>query len=329
MTAMFSQFQLDGYLTRKVIPYFFTMQKMLKHLESRIKYGQKGDNVVWNLRLSAQTLKSYGNYATFSAGDVADYAQASLPWASVYVARSLAGLELEKQGRPGSLDDGTVLSMESQALMEIKDDFYFRLSTEMFTGDGLTLNGGSGVTPTGVTQSVRTSAGTYAGISQSTVDAHDNQRFAATSGPSGNAKQDAWWIFLNAIAQSMRAKDSNGRTYRPNVALGNRTHWVDIKNKGFSQNTQVGANVKGVETIEGIELEVDDDATSDAVYFLPMECFDLYTTASSKNDMFKLRVVDNIPDHVHEGDKALVMRSCPIQIANRFPKGCTVVTSWT
>lgn len=62
--SKFTQGQLDGYRDLKVLPLFKTEQSIYRMLDAkkRIMVDQGGKNIVWDVRLSAQTLKSAGKY---------------------------------------------------------------------------------------------------------------------------------------------------------------------------------------------------------------------------------------------------------------------------
>lgn len=332
--TMFDTFTREGFLTREIIPSFFTRQPLARHLRKRIMYKQKGKTIDWFYRLSAQSLTSYGRYATYEVAEQGDYVQLSLPWSQLFVARSLAGLDLDKQGKAGSIDDGTEVEIEAQAFKELKEDFEFGLNPEFATGDGAILNSGTGRTLYGVTQSVASSpsSGSYAGQNRASLSDLRNQQFAATSGPSGSPDADAWWLVMSMKMTCRQARKTGGMAYQPNILLGDQVPIEDILNKHFTQNTAVGADVNGMKSLLGFDISddlVDDDLTANSVYMLSSAVWNLCTTASSEKDLFKLRVDKNLPWHIHERDCALVLRSAPMQLVDEFPKANGVITAWT
>ena len=145
--------------------------------------------------------------------------------------------------------------------------------------------------------------GGYASISTSFV-----------SRPSNSAAQDAWWCVLNGKYQGMRKMGPN-KLIKPDILVANAGPLVMIKNKGLVQNTSLGANVKSIETIEGMEIDQpDDDATSATVYMLASPVFKIISV-KPRSEFFKLREVTNPGgDHVHEGDTALVIRTPDFQL---------------
>lgn len=332
MAGYFDATTLDGWLQRKAIPYFMTRQVLFKKLYDggrwEIQHGKTG--VQWNVRLSGSNIASYGKFATFTAGETGDHATAYLPWGQLYATAAISGLEMDRQGKAGSFEDGTLTPMHAEILADLKNDFSWRLATQFTSGDGTDLNGGSGVTIYGYQQSVATSpsTGTYANISRVTVTDQRNQQFSAASGPSTNAAQDAWWALLNGKYQGMRMMGKE--IMKPDILIAGSGPLVMIKNKGLVQNTSLGANVKSVETVEGMEISMpDDDATSATVYQLCSKVFSIIST-HAKKDFFKIREEKNPGgDHVHEGDSAVVIRTPSFQLVNKFPKANVAITSFS
>lgn len=333
MAGYFDSTTLDGWLQKKAIPYFFTRQALFRRLYDggtwEIQHGKTG--VQWNVRLSGSSIASYGNYATFTAGETGDFTTAYLPWGSLYATAAISGKEMERQGAAGDFMAGTLTPMHAQILQDLRDDFAWRVATQFTSGDGTAVNSGSGVGILGYQQSVSTSpsTGNYANISRVTVGDHRNQQFAATSGPSTNAAQDAWWCVLNGKYQGMRKMGPN-KLVKPDILVANAGPLVMIKNKGLVQNTSLGANVKSIETIEGMEIDQpDDDATSATVYMLASMVFKIISV-KPRSEFFKLREVTNPGgDHVHEGDTALVIRTPDFQLVNTFPKVNVAITSFS
>lgn len=331
--SRFTQGQLDGYLNLKVLPYFFTEQALLRMFKAKglIKTAPGGKTVNWDVRLSAQTLKSYGKYATFTASEAGDYATAQLPWGAVFAADAVSGLEMEQQGEVGSVESGTKRKLRAQALEELKEDFLFRFNTQLWSGDGATLNGGSGATLYGVQQAVVTSpaTGTYAGLNRATITDHQNQQFAATSGPSTDASADAWWAIMKMKTLCSNRPMAKGRAYAPDMLFVPRDVYVLLKNKGFAQNTAIpGVVVKSVETIDGMEFTLEDDLSAATAYMLSSEAWTLMLPPGrGKADMFRLHYKTNLPNHVNPNDEALVM-DFHGQLACTFPKANGVITSF-
>lgn len=333
MAGYFDSTTLDGWLQRQAIPYFFTRQPLFRRLYDggnwEVQHGKTG--VQWRVRLSGSTIASYGNYATFTAAETGDFATAYLPWGSLFASAAISGKEMDRQGAAGSFEDGTLTPMHEEILRDLKDDFAWRVATQFTSGDGTALNAGTGNTILGYQQSVATSpsTGTYANISRVTVSDHRNQQFAATSGPSASAAQDAWWCLLNGKYQGMRQMGPRSKM-APDILIAGSGPIVMIKNKGFSQNTSLGANVKSIETVEGMEIDQpDDDATSTVVYQLCSKAFKIIST-ETKSGFFKLREVMNPGgDHVHEKDSALVIRTPDFQLVNTFPKANVAITSFS
>ncbi len=331
--SRYTQAQLNGYRDLKVLPYFLTEQSLLRMLKAkgRIKNAAGGENIVWDVRLSGQSLKSFGPYATFTASERGDYAQASLPWAAVYADDSISGLQKERQGNVGSLESGTIRKIRSQALDELKEDFFKDLNTQLWNGDGALLNSTTGANVIGVTQSVVASpaTGSYAGINRATVSNHRNQQFSAASGPNTNAATDAWWAILNMKSLVSKRPMGGAKAARPDMLLTTRAVEVLIKNKGYVQNQNVGATVNGIDMIEGMEITVDDDVTAGYAYMLSSETFELLLPAGvGLRDLVRISYKSDLEDHVHPEDEALVMYS-HLQLRNMFPKANGVITSFS
>lgn len=330
--SKFTQGQLDGYRDLKVLPLFKTEQSIYRMLDAkkRIMVDQGGKNIVWDVRLSAQTLKSAGKYETFTASERGDYSQASLPWSYLYATDAVSGLEMERQGAVNSIQSGTIRKIEAQALDELRDDFMFRFNNQIIQGDGAALNGGGGVTLTGVEQFVAASpsTGTYANINRATVSNWQNQQFAGTSGPSSSWAQDAWWAILNMKTLCLtNGNAGKGKKFRPDILLVTPTNYVDIKNKGYSQNTNVGASVKSIEMIEGMEMSIEEDLDASQVYMLSSETLELLLPPGrGKKDVFKLHYKRNLPNHVHQDDEVLVL-DFHGQLKCNLPKANGVITS--
>jgi len=332
MADYFDATMLDGWLKRDAIPYFFTRQpffsKMFNGSQWEVQHGKTGFQ--WNVRLSGSQIYSYGSMETFTATEGGDFATAYLPWGSLYSKIAISGKKMDRQGSAGSLDDGTLTPMHAQILSDLKDDFTWRLGTEFADGDGTDVNGGGGAGIYGYKQSVATSpaTGTYANLSRVTITDHRNQQFSAAAGPSTSAATDAWWAILNGVTTGSRMMGPKGRC-KPDTLVAPEGPLVMIKNKGYIQNQSVGASVNGVISIEGMEIsEADDDATAAVVRLL---CSKVWKIASvePKSKFFKIREINAIQNHVHEGDAAVVLRTPDFQLVNTFPKANVAITSFS
>lgn len=331
MAGYFDATTLDGWLQKDAIPYFFTRNFAFKEVFENgnweIQHGKTG--VQWNVRLSGATMQSYGKFGTFVAAEGGDFATAYLPWGRLVSTMAISGLEMERQGKAGDFMAGTLTPMHGQILSDLRDDFAFNLAVQFADGDGADLNGGGGVGILGYKQSVSTtpSTGTYANISRVTVTDHRNQQFSAAAGPSTSAAQDAWWAFLNAKYSGSRMMGPKG-TVSPDIMIANQGPIIMIQNKGFAQNTSVGADVNGVKSIEGIKIAPpDDNETADVVRFLTTKVWKIIST-QAKSKFYNLREITNIPNHVHENDAALVLRTPDFQLVDTFPKAQVAVTAF-
>lgn len=331
----FSTFNSAGFISKEVRPSFFKRQVLMRHTEERVQYNQKGGTCDWYWRVSAQTLQSYGEYATYSAAEQGDYLRFSLPWSSVVMVRALSGKEQRRQGTAGNLYDGTFLRLESQITTEVKQDFSYRMNYEVAQGAGTALNGGGGRTLFGVNQSVvaSPSTGLYAGQNRANVSDLRNQQIAATSGPSGTAAADAWWLIMRMLLLCMKARKPDRSAYKPSILLcSTETQVQDIMNRHLTQNTNVGAKVGNWISVFGFDITsdlVDDDMPSSTVHMLAPELWSLATTASNKGELFNFRVDKNLPYHVDPMDKALVLASADMCLVDEFPKGNGIITSWS
>lgn len=331
----FSTFNFEGFVNKEVRPSFFTRQVLGRHLENKVKYGQKGSSCDWFWRVSAQTLQSYGEYATYTASEGGDYARFTLPWSSVVMVRAINGKEIRRQGSPGNLYDGTFLRLETQITTEVKQDFTYRICREYAQGNGGTLNGGGGRTLYGVNQSVvaSPSTGLYGGQNRANLSDLRNQQIAATSGPSGTAAADAWWLIMRMMLLCMKARKPDRSAYKPSILLcSTETQVQDIMNRHLTQNTSVGAKVGNWISVFGFDITadlVDDDMPTSTVHMLSPELWSLATVAANKSELFNMRVDSNLPYHVDKMDKAVVLASADMCLIDEFPKGNGIVTSWS
>jgi hypothetical protein len=335
-TTLFKQSTLHGWLHREATPDFLKRQPIMKSIMTggRIDYDEKGDGFKWKWRTTPRELQSYGPYATYNVGEHADTIDFFLPWSQFVLVGSLAGLELDQQGTPGNLDDGTILKMEEFVLKSMRTDWNYRLPNEIWNGELDPLNSGQGLTLSGITQSVvpNPATGEYAGQNRAAVDGLRNQQFAANSGSSGDPFADAWQLLVRARIRSTRARKPDGSSYRANM-LATKEHILEaIMNKHLTQNTNQPAAVNGMRSFMGWSIDesiLDDDSPDERLYALSMEALRLATTASSQRDLFNIRVDRALPFHVHEGDTAVVMRSANMQLVNTFPKAHVVITGWS
>lgn len=330
MADYFDSTTFPGYLQRDAIPYFFTRQPFFKKLYDSEWKVQHGTSFQWRVRLSGNQMRSYGAMEQFVAAEGGDFTTASLPWGSLVSTIAISGKKMEQQGQAGSLDDGTLTPMHAEILQDLKDDFVWRLGTEFADGDGTDVNGGGGVGIFGYKQSVVTSpgSGSYANISRVTVTDHRNQQFSAAGGPSGSAAQDAWWAILNGVTTGSRMKGPKGKC-TPDLMVAPEGPIVMIKNKGYAQNTSLTGDIKGVVTVEGMEVTTpDDDATSAVVRLI---CTKVWCIASvkPKSEFFNMREERQNKTHVHEKDAALVLRTPDFQLVNKFPKANVAITSFS
>lgn len=334
MSEAFDTFNFQGFVNREVRPSFFTRQILMRHMENRVKYGQKGSACDWFWRVSAQTLQSYGEYATYSASESGDYVRFSLPWSSVVMVRAINGKEIRRQGTPGNLYDGTFLRLETQITNEVKQDFKFRINAEIAQGAGGALNGGGGRTLYGVNQSVvaSPSTGTYAGQNRANLSDLRNQQIAATSGPSGTPAADAWWLIMRMLLLCNKARKPDRSAYKPSILLcSSETQVQDIMNRHLTQNTSVGAKVGDWISVFGFDIAsdiIDDNMPASTVHMLSPEVWQLATVAANKSELFEARVDDNLPYHVDKKDKAVVLNSADMCLVDEFPKANGVITSW-
>jgi len=301
----------EAYVTFKIVPYFWKKKALTAAMERNgcmQHVAGPGRNMNWQARLSAQALKSYGPYQTFTATERGDYTEFSLPWGHLYMDDQFSGMDKDQQGTVGSLKSGTLRKIGPQGRQELTEDMQFRFNHQMIHGDGTAVGAGGGVGLVGLKQFIpdAPATGTYANGNRATISDHRSQQIAGNAGPSSNWKLDAWERALS-MQTTIEANGMSGKnmSHTPDIIICQTQPKIDIMNKYLVQNTSVGSEVAGFQSVSGMTFNVDTDLDASKVYFVTSSTVK-YCWYGKK--MFNLRAIDNIPNHVHEDDEALILR---------------------
>lgn len=304
-----------------------TQQRLFAKLASRVEH-QGGEYFSKDYESLDLNIRSYGRYESHTAAESGDPVRATWRMGTYMADDQVSGLDKEFQGAVGKLDSGTLRKIEAQAIANLKSKFTQRFKSRVFwDAAGTAYNGGGGVEPMGLKLAIvaSPSTGTYAGISRVTYSNWRNYQISGASGPSGSWVADAWERILTA---KMGCVSPDGTRGKPDLMLCNVGPAVQIMNKAFSQNTNVGGQVGTITSVAGMEIIVDDDATASSVYLFDLSSLKVKipTERSTKNFGIEMWSKSNLPDQVRRDDTVFVMDFVGTPVCE-FPKANAIITS--
>ena len=309
------------------VNFYKTDQRLMGILAPRVR-NQAGQQ--WSQDFEASVdinLKSYGVYEQHISAESGDPVRATWTMGAVYMDDQISGLQQEYQGAPGSLATGTIRKIGPEAHEKLRDKFKQAFKTRLWNAAGAALNGGGGVEPVGITQFVvqSPSTGTYAGISRVTYSNWRNYQISGAAGPSTSWVQDAWERVLTA---QMGARDPSGAHGKGSVLLGTVANVIQIQNKAYSQNTNVGSEVNKIKSVNGLELVSDDDVGAGLVYILDPRYIGVAIPMgrSAKNFGMKFYSKSKLPEQVHPDDEVMVIDFVGTPYCD-FPAAQSIITS--
>ena len=308
------------------IPFYKTEQRLFGILAPKV-YHQAGRQFSREFENLDLNMKSYGVYEQHVAAESGDPVRATYTMGAVYADDQISGLEQEYQGTPGRLDSGTLRKIGPEAMEKLRDKFMQRFKVRLWSAAGASLNGGGGQEFYGISQWIVASpaSGTYAGINRATYTRWANYQISGASGPSSSWVQDAWERVLTAQAGGV---DKAGSHNKADILIGTVANVVQIKNKGYSQNTNVGVGVKAISSINGLELISDDDAPSATVHLLDSRYLEVAVPEgrSTKNFGIKLYSKSKLPEQVHPDDEVMVVDFVGTPLSD-CPSAHSIITS--
>lgn len=323
--SRFTTFQ-ESAISSKVVDLYKNEDRLMALLGSRVEQ-QAGETFQKTFRSLDKTLKSRGRYEQHVAAESGDYVRATYTMGSVYMDDQISGLEKEFQGEKDRISSGTHLKIDAELVEDMRMQFKHRFKERLWNGDGLSLNGGGGVSFPGLTQFVvqSPSTGTYAGISRVTYSNWRNYQISGASGPSSSWVQDAWERVLTA---QMGATDESGSHGKGSVLIGTVANVIQIQNKAFSQNTSLGTAINKIVSVNGLELVSDDNVGSGLVYILDPRYMGVAVppARSTKNMGIRFYSKAKLPEQVDPEDEVFVMDFVGTPYC-WFPKAQAIITS--
>lgn len=330
--SRFTQSQLTAY-TKEWTPLFYTQQPLMRYLKARgrVKRSMGGEYITKQYENNDIQLKSFGRYEQHIASESGDPVLATWRMGALYADDQLSGLEKEfNAGAEGKLDSGKVRDIRIEAVKNLQSKFGKLFRTRLWNAAGASLNGGGGVEFLGITQAISQtpSSGTYAGVSRVTHSDWRNIQVTGTSGPSASFASDAWERVLTATTQAEGPIEDPMGVQSPDLLFCTKANKVIVQNKAYSQNTNLGGEVRAIQVLNGMELNIDEDVGSGLIYGLNSATWEFLTSPMRDPGTFgvKMHYKKDLPDQVHEEDEALVM-SCVGLLRCTFPKRNFVITS--
>ena len=324
--SRFTQFQQVA-IGAKCVDFYKNEDRLMAVLGSRVDHQPGETFSPVDLRSLDKVLKSAGRYEQHVAAESGDYVRPVYTMGKVYMDDQISGLEKEFQGEVGKISSGTLKKTDTELVEDLRNQFKHRFKERLWNGDGLTLNGGGGVSFMGLTQFVvqSPSTGTYGGVSRVTYTNWRNYQISGASGPSTSWVQDAWERVLTA---QMGATDESGSHGKGSLLIGTVANVIQIQNKAYSQNTQVGATVNKIHAVNGLELVSDDNVASGLVYILDPRYIEMAISPkrSTKNMGIQFYSKAELDDQVDPNDEVFVMDFVGTPYC-WFPKAQAIITS--
>lgn len=191
-----------------------------------------GRKFVWEPRYARRSLTWFGRYGSHERNPLEHYREAELP-----VARCIASAMLDQGDVSMNTGRQKIIEMLSEELAALKDDVVYGMGAKLWNGNGeLQL--------TGLETALTTSAGTYAGISQSTDSWWDTNRVNA----------DGEKITLDMITQGELA--AHHGTDKPDLFVTDRIVWRQLYNVAVSAHRIVTPATKEGKRLADLGFEV-------------------------------------------------------------------------
>jgi hypothetical protein len=325
-------FNYGGYLQREILPTYLTNHAVMAYAIKGYKGNQKGVNFTWFLDETPLTLRTAGKFAKINVAEAPSKVPLTLSWSKFVMAVSIAGADIEVQGRPGSIDDGTLNNLVADRVAKVKQDAPHRLAREVAQGDGTPLNSGQGKTLVGLSQSVTTTgnSGLYAGQNKAVIAGLQNESIGATSGPSANFNADVFYLafYLRLLIRGKRTK--GGGRYSANGIVGTPQIVAAFINRGLTAGVDKAYRVDGRQMVFGFDVSEDNveaDLSGNHMYILSLDKFKMVGTAPTWKGAWMMDARQNLPNHVDKKDTAIVMQSSLIQLVNTLPAAHGIVPS--
>jgi hypothetical protein len=303
-------------LSAKTTPLYLRQNPTLNLMEENgcIEWGKHGNSITEEYEASADSLNfaSYEDFEELSIAPGGDPVQAVVPWANLKAQDALAGIQKRNNGgTEGRYDSGKVRDLRDKIINDLMTGMRFKFNAEIQLGAGGSVGGGGGQTLTGIQTwvSLTPSSGTIAGVSRSAYSDYRNIQIAGNSGPTGVFSTDSWERFVTLVTQCTTPWTSSGTMACPDLALFTKANFVTVINRGLNQNTNVGTDVKGIKSILGTELHIEENVAANTFQVLTSKTWKLSTPFSkSKDGLFQLRTKNNLDAMVDDDDEIYVVK---------------------
>ncbi len=307
---------------------FFTVQPLLEMIESfGLIQKRAGDRITVDYSTNMPDGYSYGRDSVVQATQKGEMVRATFDWGAFAMDTKEYGWDIENQGEVGKLSTGTLRKLMAHRIDLLKDAFSQRLPARLWQGAGVAYNGGDGVDFTGIEQQVPAtpSSATVGGLSWSTYDELQSQTLSGAAGPSTDWEADAWERLLTLRVACWHPRNKGQGMVKGFVCYTTRASYIDIVNLAYSQNTNVGVEVKDLVMVGGVVPHVNDTQDANTVYLLKPDTWAIYIPPGRRR-LIELDVRDEFDDRMNRKDTVAILsaKACPVC---KFPPQNGVITS--
>lgn len=325
--SIFSYAEKDAFKKSYIVDYMrrYPMWDLLNK-KGRVM-ARAGDRLNQPYATNRPTGYSYGRDSTVQATQKGEIVQAWFDWGALAMDTKEYGWDIDRQGAQGQIESGTLAKLFATRIELLKDAYYYEHNDRVWNGDGLAYGGGTDKSFLGIDNQIVTSpsSGSHGGLSRTTYDELQNQQISGTSGPSSDWEADAWERMLTLKVAIMNHQTGKKGNVKPDFCTVTEGSYVDIINLGYVQNTNVGVDVKDVESVSGIQFEVNHAQDSNTVYMGCTGGISIYYPEGWDGPI-QLDIRDEFKDRMNLKDCIAIVKSelCPI-VEAPFMQG--VITS--
>lgn len=292
-------------------PYWRTMLA-----KGRVMKSDGGERVNVPYETAPSTGYSYGRDSAIPAvTQKGEIVQAFFDYGALALDTKSFGWDRDRQGKVGSISTGTVAD-DLATRIEMLENHYLREHNDrLWSGTNAPYGGGTDKDFLGLENQVvaSPSSGTHGGLSRSTYDELQNQQISGAAGPSTDWEADAWERLLTLrVAILNHQMDWNGEV-KPDICFVTEGSYVDIVNLAYNQNTNVGVNVRDVETVGGVIPIVNHLQDANTVYLLTSSTICIYYPPGWDSPI-ELDTRSELEDRMNPRDTIAIMKSELVQV---------------
>lgn len=280
MATILDNAQLSNYQKKRFKEYTSEHALLRKLIEAgRVMYGVKGTDIKHTIYTAADSqFRTIGAGAVLPRTEALNEAVATYDWAAYHAHRPFDGLIRSRMGGKWMIIDA-VMSLVEKLSYDVEESF----AQQMITGDGAAVSGGSGSSIIGLDSILTESDTTYAGIAQASNTWWRPQRIDVNT-TFTDFETDGITALLKAKIDTRRA-NPNGIKRDAEWVLLERTRLYQLFKKAESRNTVITKKIGHEYEFWGLTLIMDDFMSSDKVYLINPDTFEL---ASTEKQLFNL-----------------------------------------